>query len=107
MVAKTESGGGGGGLPAEKFKVAKPPEIYSDSLSYSTENCRRLFPVRMIFTSLMTLKLENKAWISNFQVRMQAETNLPFKFMLKSSSNASTEKSCKLFLNVENCSELN
>ena len=31
----------------------------------------------------MTGKLENKTWISNFQVRMQAETNLPFKFMLK------------------------
>ena len=55
----------------------------------------------------MTRKLENKTWIPNFQVRMQAETNLPFKFMLKISSSASTEKSCKLFLNVENCSELN
>ena len=100
--------GGPGVLPRKnfKFKVAKPLKINSDSLSYSTENCRRLFPVR-IFTSLMTLKLENQTWISNFQVRMQAETNIPFKFMLKISSSANTEKSCKLFLNVENCSEFN
>ena len=61
----------------------------------------------MIFASLMTLKVKNKTWISNFQVRMQAETNLPFKFMFKISSSASTEKSRKHFLNVENCSELN
>ena len=61
----------------------------------------------MIFASLMTLKVKNKTWISNFQVRMQAETNLPAKFMLKIFSSASTEKSCKPFLNVENCSEFN
>ena len=59
-----------------KFKVAIPLKFNSDSLSYSTENCRRLFPVRMIFTSLMTLKVKNKTWISNFQVHLQAETNL-------------------------------
>ena len=61
----------------------------------------------MIFTSLMTLKVKNKTWISNFQVHLQGETNLPFQFMFKISSSASTEKSWKLFLNVENCSELN
>ena len=61
----------------------------------------------MVFASLMTLKVKNKTWISNFQVRMKAETNLPLKFMCKISSSASTEKSRKLFLNVENCSELN
>ena len=75
--------GGPGVLPRKnfKFKVAKPLKFNSQNLSYSTENCRRLFPVKMIFTSLMTLKVKNKTWISNFQVHMQAETNLHFKFM--------------------------
>ena len=102
--------GGSGGPPPEKISNLRwlnPLKFNSDSLSYGTENCRRLFPVRMIFTSLMTLKVKNKTWISNFQVHLQAETNLPFQFMFNISSNASTEKSWKLFLNVENCSELN
>ena len=78
-----------------KFKVAEPLKFHSQSLSYSTENCRRPFPVRTIFTSVMTLtlKVKNKTWISNFQVHMKAETNLSFKFMFKISPSASTEKS--------------
>ena len=55
----------------------------------------------ILFTSLV----KNKTLISNFQVHMQAETNLHIKF-IKISSSPSTEKSWKLFLNVENCSEL-
>ena len=81
-----------------------PPILSLFGFSEMSDNCRP--PLRMVFTSLMTLKVKNKTWISNFQVHMQAETNLPFKFMFKISSSASTEKSCKLFLNVENCSKL-
>ena len=88
---------GPGALPRKKnsnLRWLNPLKFNSDSFSYSTENCRRLFPVlRMIFTSLMTLKVKNKTWISNFQVHLQAQTNLPFQFMFKISSSASTEKS--------------
>ena len=48
QVARTESGGSGGSPPGKnfKFKVAIPLKFNSESLSYGTENCRRLFPVR-------------------------------------------------------------
>ena len=99
MVAKTESGGSGGSSPGKisNLRWLNPLKFNSHSLSYSTQNCRRLFPVWMIFASLMTLNVKNKTWISNFQVSMQAETDLPFKCMFKISSSASTEKSRKLF----------
>ena len=87
-IAGHQNWKGVGGPSPEKIRnlrLLNPLKFNSESLSYNTENCRRLLPVRMIFTSLMTLKVKNKTWVSNFQLHMQAETetNLLSKFMFK------------------------